>query len=244
MKSQLVEICDPLFLTVCETERLAFSRGAFPAEEAGQVQARIGKVLTDCQTQATRIGCRANWDRVEPPLCCFVDSMMEGLGGEFARAWGRNRIAVTLHRIQAGDAAFHQIYLDPDLISAEASPRPLPDDLRQRLEVYLACILLGFEGSLRTFPLEIGKKRERLAYQVPEFLGGESKGKYTPETYERVLARKLQLDTAPAYLILVVVLVAFVGTYVFFTGKMYKDSVNDLNRAIQTVNTTPIKGGQ
>jgi len=241
--SQLVEICDPLFVAVCETERLAFSKGVLTAEEEGLVQARIGRVLTDCQAEATRSGCRANWDRIEPALCCFVDSMMEGLGGAFAHAWGMSRIAVKLHRIVAGDAAFYQIYLCPDLNLAESSPRPLPDDLRQRLEVYLACILLGFEGSLRTTPLTLKKKRERLAYLVPEFLGGESKGKYTPEVYDTILSRKLELDTAPAYLVMLLVLVLVVVAYVVNTGYMYKRAVGTLNNAISTINNSS-KGGQ
>lgn len=227
---RLLDLCEPLFLRVCETTRLA--KGGALLNFA-QAQADFKKTLAACRQEAVNEGMRAAWEHIEPPLRCFVDSMIENGAPDLTSDWANARLAAEApYLISAGETAFFATYLTPDL-SAGRDGRT--DQNEQYLEVYYACLQLGFTGMYRRNPQQLAGIKVQVEQGVPTLLNRTARAKITPQAYEHTIVKRLDLDTRPAFWGVLVLTVFFLVVFFWFVGWNFNQSTKKLDAAVSAI---------
>ncbi len=237
---RLVDVCEPVFGVVCDLNRLGRA-GANESVEAvaNEVEAAFAEV-------ARLIG-RSNhlerqWKEVEPALCCFVDSMIEGSQLPAGKDWREprmrepGRLAERRFKIMTGEDSFYEDFLEKELEQDAGNA-----DSLERLEVYFACLFLGFEGGYSPFPEKLQKIQAKVAGRVRQLLGTGRHDRVTPEAYDHVNTTPLNLDSAPALWGAVILSILFVLMFAVGTGVMYSMAVKNLGQAVGTINGTSNK---
>lgn len=227
---RLLDLCEPFFMRVCETTGLAKGGAVLSFSE---VQDDLKRTLAGCKQQAMREGLRAGWEHIEPPLRCFVDSMIENGAPKLAGEWQQARLAAERpFLIGAGESAFYQTYLNPDLMAARAEHTDIQE---QYLEVYYACLLLGFVGMHKRNPSQWQQVKDDLARAAPTLLSQTQLTRITPKTYESTIVKPLELDTRPAFWGVSVLTVLFLILFFWFVGWNFNHSTQLLDAAVSTI---------
>jgi type IV/VI secretion system ImpK/VasF family protein len=226
----LIEICEPLFLTLCEERRLARS-GLAPNYD--QTRNNLRDRLRECGKEAVENDLRMAWKQAEPALRCFLDDMLESLGGEWPREWEKRRLAEEdPFDIRAGREAFFATYLEPAL---EAAQTRRTDEGIQVLEVLYACLLFGFVGSYQTNPTGLAELKARILVHVQGRFGQPARQKLTPQAYEHTLDDKLDIETKPAMWGLGALTALFVLVFFLFGGWRYANATKELNADVNKI---------
>jgi len=224
---RLLDLCEPLFMAVCEVRRLA---KAGIGLDFTQARADMRRVLKESSQKCLQEGFRGEWQMVEPALRCFADSLVENLGGEDATEWARNRLAAEdPFGIPDPESAFFSDYLLPAL---ERTKRSKHDKDVQVLEVYYACLQLGFLGSYYNRPSELAQMKTSMAGFLPNFFARTARDKITPSTYDHTIRRRLEFDTKPAIWGLVSLTVLFLIVFSCFVRWSYHQATQSLNKSV------------
>ena len=248
---RLFEICEPIFLGVCEAHRLAQAGIALNCE---RVRDDFLDRLADCENGALRVIGESLWkQRVEPALRCFVDSMVENGAASIAQEWRKARLASEEpHKITAGDSAFFTSYLIPSLEAAEklklnpamrgrglgrkAEAEPdISDELSQELEVYYACLRLGFIGSYAKREGDLAMLTSRLGKFVPLISARTANNKVTEQAYKSTLTDTLTVAVKPSVWGLALLTIMFVLFFFAFVGWKYHRATGDLVGAVNSI---------
>jgi len=221
----LLELCEPLFLKVCELNRMA---RLGQSQEYADVRAEIKELLDNVQRKAgTDARMKEQADKLRMPLTFFADSMIASSKLKFAGEWHQNRLAKERYNILNGDAEFFRLL--------EETVKDTTDEASERLTVYYACIGLGFVGALVVQPAKLKERMNEILPRIKPFMDLETKTHLCPDAYNYLDARDL---TEPPGTRLVFVgilflflcfctMVVYVGMYVTATGKL-NGAIHDL----------------
>src|SRR5688572_1286096 len=133
----LLELTQPLFQYVCMLNLIARNPGGEDLAMQALLPA-ILQIFVDMAEQAVERDRHATqYRRMEMPLIFFVDSMIAESQLSLAPAWHKNRLAYERNEL-AGDEKFFD-FLDETLAEKGS-------EADERLEVYYACLGLGFQG--------------------------------------------------------------------------------------------------
>lgn len=227
--TRLVDLCEPIFAVVCDINRLGRNNVHRNIEAVRNEVLRAFDAV-ERATGRTNLQER-QWKAVEPALCCFVDSMIENSSLPEARDWRMHRLAEARHKILTGEDAFFDDYLDPDLQTAENDP-----EAQERLEVYFACLYLGFEGKHAGSPDRLQRVQAKVAGRLRQLLSGPTGGLLTPSAYQHLNETKLNLDSAPAMWGALILSGFFILVFFLGTTFLYRSAVSQLSTAVETIN--------
>jgi type VI protein secretion system component VasF len=242
-ETKIVQICEPIFLYICELNRFR-REGITEGSRYVQYEAvhdRVESLLETAQKAAQASNrLRGQWNDIEKPLYCFLDSMIEDILGAregvealpCADEWSRNRLAEKFE-IVAGEDAFFD-YMDETL-----AKRDNDGDARERLEFFFACLELGFMGKYKYGDAEgLADVLEKLAGRVQHLLRKGKDDLFTPETYEHTNTTSLTLEPQPVLWGVVIVTVFAVVFFFIATGHLYHLAADQLDQAIKTITST------
>ena len=170
---RLSEVAEPIFQYVCRLNRSA--RLGVDMEPTA-VRADLEELLGNAErAAATDPRLADQWSRVELPVIYFIDFMIKESRLAFAAdfrelAYDRDK--------QAGDQDFF-ILLDETL--ADSS-----EPATERLEVFFACMGLGFTGMYKLKPNDLKMRMQKVAARLRSRMDTEPNQRIVPEAYENV----------------------------------------------------------
>lgn len=178
----LLELTEPLFQYVCMLNRIARNPGG---EDLSMEALRpaIVRIFADMAEQAEereRLG--SQYRRMEMPLIFFVDSMISESQLSLAPLWNKNRMAYERNEL-AGDEKFFDL-LDETLAEKGG-------DADERLEVYYACLGLGFQGWYAGQPEYLRKKMHDVSQRIGRVFDPDQRAPICPEAYQHTDRRNL-----------------------------------------------------
>lgn len=205
----LLELTEPLFQYVCMLNRIANSPGGENLTFEG-LRPAIVQTFESMKAQAEPDQPLASqYRKMELPLIFFVDSMIAESKLTLAPQWHKNRLAYERNEL-AGDEKFFD-FLDETLAEKGA-------EADERLEVYYACLGLGFQGWYAGQPEFLRKKMQEVSQRISRVLDKDQTAHICPEAYtvtdsrnliERPGMKMLTIGVAFAGLCLVVIAVNF-----------------------------------
>lgn len=226
---RLVDLCEPIFSVVCDINRLG--RNGIK-KNIDAVNIEVTSAFEKVAEAAARLNrLEHQWKEVEPALCCFVDSMIENSGLSEAKEWRVHRLAEARFKILTGEDAFFDDYLDKELETPTADAEAV-----ERLEVYFACLYLGFEGKYYGVPDKLQRVQAKVAGRVKGLLGTGLATPITPDAYKNLNETKLNLDSAPAIWGAAILSIFFVILFFLGTTYMYRQAMSDLDKAVESIN--------
>jgi type VI protein secretion system component VasF len=256
----LLECCEPLFLKVCELNRMGRKGECQDYEGARRdikkllddLHSRIagdhalakaaGPPVKDVKRQVLfpddlqDRGAQAGGEPVTPvelALAHFVDDLVSKSKLPYAPKWQTNRLGIFYNQLSGGGQFF--VLLDETIKdkSLEAS---------ERLAVFYVCLGLGFVGSLAGQAGQLKDCKEpkdcmaKIKDRISAFVDVELQNKLCPEAYkhtdERKLARKPWYDRLALAAILSFVL--FMGALTAWVV-MYVAATNDLATSVKVI---------
>ena len=221
----LLELCEPLFVKICELNRMA---RLGQSQDHLEVRSEIKGLLEEIQQTAAPDGrLAAQAKKLELPLTFFVDSMIASSQLRFAADWHENRLAKERCNELAGDDRFFDFLQETlDDPSEEAS---------ERLAVFYACLGLGFVGSLAGQTAELKGYMSQMANRLSHLMDRDTKARLCPDAYNSVDTRNL-IEPASNPLVFVLILFIFlcVSTMVAYVG-MYVSATKQLDRAVNDI---------
>src|ERR1039458_2229742 len=103
----LLELCEPLFLKICELNRMA---RLGQSQEYLEVRGEIKELLDDIQRKAgAEVKLAAHAEELKMPLTFFVDSMIACSKLKLKDEWQQNRLAKERYNVLNGDSEFFKI---------------------------------------------------------------------------------------------------------------------------------------
>lgn len=177
----LLELCEPVFLKVCELNRMA-RLGV--VQDYLEARSELEVLLDEIQQRSSsdaRLAAQAK--KLELPLTFFVDSMIASSRLPFAVNWNENRLAKERHNRLAGNDCFFDL-LQETLEDAS-------DEASERLAVFYACLGLGFVGGMVGQPWELNNYMEQIAPRIRNLMDLDTRSRLCPEAYNCLDTRNL-----------------------------------------------------
>jgi type VI protein secretion system component VasF len=176
-----VEACEPIFLRICELNRIGRTGENCP--DFAILRSEMLSLLADVsKTMKADSSLERHWNPLELPLIFFIDSMISESQLPVAPEWNRKRLAYDRKEL-AGDQKFF------DLLNAALADPGV--DATARIPVFYTCLGLGFLGMHAGHPEDVLKPMADLAARIdPPVTEGVGK-KITPEAYDHVDLRNL-----------------------------------------------------
>ena len=178
----LLELTEPLFQYICMLNRIARNPGG---ENVGIDALRpiIVGMLDGMKAEAEGDARLATqYKKMEMPLIFFVDSMLAESALSLAPQWHKSRMAYERNEL-AGDEKFFDC-LDETLAEKGS-------EADERLEVYYACLGLGFQGWYAGQPEYLRKKMHEVSQRISRVLDQDQRAHICPEAYHHTDGRNL-----------------------------------------------------
>jgi type IV/VI secretion system ImpK/VasF family protein len=229
----LLELCEPLFQYICMLNRIARNPGGENVEHAA-LRAQMGSMFENMAAQAeTEERLASQFKKMEMPLLFFVDSMLAESRLSLAPKWNKQRLAYDRNEL-AGDEKFFDL-LDEALeeSGSEAS---------ERLEVYYACLGLGFQGWYAGQPEYLRKKMLQIAQRIPHLIDTAQTARVCPEAYEHTDTRDL---VEPPGVKMITIGIAFAGlslVVLFVNVALFRTASAELSSALREILTHDLSG--
>lgn len=221
----LLELCEPLFLKVCELNRMA---RCGMSQDFSEVRGELGALLEGIQKQsAADIRLARQAKEMQLPLVFFVDSMITSGQLPFAAKWRAKRLAEEQFNELAGDDVFF------DLLK-----KTLEDpskEAEERLIVYHAMLGLGFVGSRVGQPEEIRRCMAQIGARIRPHLDVDYKSRLCPEAYEQVDETDLTEPPNRKVTVLAIVCACAILSTLFFYNKMYASAIQTIDESVTKI---------
>lgn len=226
---KLSELCEPILQYVCRLNRSA-RRGV--DLEPNAVRADIDQLFADAEREASTDPHLADqFAKVELALVYFVDFMIKESKLHFANEW--RELAHERDKL-AGDEEFFDLLEETLKDTSEAGT--------DRLEVFYACMGLGFTGFYATQPDQLKKKMMEVAARLRRRMETESSARIVPEAYESVDTSDL-IEPPARGLMMWAIVVAVVGVGVVIgNGVLYVSAAGDLRGSLSTIEDVGTSG--
>jgi type IV/VI secretion system ImpK/VasF family protein len=178
----LLELTEPLFQYICMLNRIARNPGGENVSLEALRPIIVG-MLDNMKEQAEPDARLATqYKKMEMPLIFFVDSMLAESKLSLASQWHKNRMAYERNEL-AGDEKFFD-FLDETLAEKGS-------EADERLEVYYACLGLGFQGWYAGQPEYLRKKMAEVSQRIGRVLDSDQRAHICPEAYTSIDGRNL-----------------------------------------------------
>lgn len=198
---KLVDLTEPFFQYCCRLNRSA-RKGTPPPEEVVRVE--FQQHLDKMRQQSSQMGgtTNADYQRVEPALILFADSLIRESALPFAATW--QPMALEVAGLES-----EQVFFDlADAALGDQSP-----SATEVLAVLFTCLGLGFSGGQR--PDALRAKMTEMSARLRSVMDTEAEPRICPEAYENVDQTNY---VEPPARIVGGVLIALVGLTVVLLG--------------------------
>lgn len=198
---KLVDLTEPFFQYCCRLNRSA-RKGTPPPEDI--VRAEVQQQLAQMRQKSLQMGgtTAADYQRVEPALVLFADSLIRESALPFAMSW--QPLSLDMPGLES-DQVFYDLL---DAALADKSP-----SATEQLAVLFTCLGLGFSGGQR--PDSLRKKMTEVSARLRGVMDSETSSRVCPEAYENVDQTNY---VEPPAKIVGGVLIALVGLTVVLLG--------------------------
>jgi type IV/VI secretion system ImpK/VasF family protein len=221
----LLELCEPLFLKICELNRMArLGQSQHFLEARDEIKVLLDEIQ---QKAAGEVKLAAQAKKLELPLTFFVDSMISSSRLKFAAEWNDNRLAAERYNELAGDDRFFEFL--------EETINDTSDEAAERLTVFYQCLGLGFVGSLVGQPDQLKAYMSKILPRTKHVMDLDSKARICPDAYNSVDTRDL-IEPPASRLVFVLILFLFlcVSTMLALVG-MYANATDKMNSAVSEI---------
>jgi type IV/VI secretion system ImpK/VasF family protein len=221
----LIELCEPLFLKICELNRMA---RLGQSQEYLEVRTEIKELLDDIQRKASsEVKLAAQAEKLKQPLTFFADSMIASSKLKFAGEWHQNRLAKERYNVLNGDSEFFRLL-------QETNNDP-SDEASERLAVFHICLGLGFVGALVVQPAKLKDYMNQIFPRIKHLMDLDPHARLCPDAYKFTDTRPLdRLPTHQVMLVLVLFIFLSLSSLVLYIG-MYMTATQEMDGAIKTI---------
>ncbi len=169
---KLVDLTEPFFQYCCRLNRSA-RKGTPPPEDVVRVE--LKQQLEMMRQRSSQMGgtVGADYQRVEPALVLFADSLIRESALPFAATWQPMAME---HDGLDSDQKFYDLV---DAALADQSPSST-----EQLAVLFTCLGLGFTGGQR--PDSLRSKMTEMSARLRGVMDSEASSRVCPEAYENV----------------------------------------------------------
>jgi len=215
---KLLEVCEPLLQYICVLNR---SARAGVTVELSRVQAEVRGLFSSMARRASESGLEQEYERIRLPLIYFVDFMIKESPLSIAKDWPELQHEEDKF---AGDQDFWD-QLDATLDEQGKSAT-------ERLEVFYACIGLGFTGFMMGQPEMLRQYMQRISVRIRDRIDTEEKAKICPEAYEHVDDTDLTPQLGRRLAGIGIALVVLVVVLVVGNAYLYRDATRQLSASL------------
>lgn len=219
----LAAVAEPLFQYVCRLNRSARKKVAL---DPGQVRADAKAIFAQMKSAAAAdSGLQAQYEKVEPALLVFLNSMIERSRLPFASSW--KRLGGDGGADPGGEEHFFEL-LDATLAeNGEAA--------NQRLVVFYECLGLGFAGPFAGRPEELRRKMLTVAGRIRGHMDADQTARLCPEAYEKVDTRMIYEPPSRSLAGLAIALVVMTAALIAANIVSYRQAQRELDRSLQEI---------
>lgn len=216
----LPEVCEPLFQYICRLSRSARKRVPL---DAGQVRAEAKAVFAQMKAAAASDPVlHEQYERVEPALLVFLNTMIERSRLPFASSW--KRLGGDGGEDPGGEERFFQL-----LEQSLAEPG---DAANQRLAVFYTCLGLGFTGPHSGRPEELRRTMMTLGGRIRAFMDADQTARICPEAYDKVDTRIIYEPPSRGLTGLAIALVVMTFALIVANIVSYRQAQRQLDRSL------------
>ena len=178
----LLELTEPLFQYICMLNRIARNPGGenLSIDALRPMIVQMFAEMKEGTEPDPRLA--SQYKKMEMPLIFFVDSMLSESKLTLAPQWNKSRLAYERNEL-AGDEKFF------DLLDETLAEKGSEAD--ERLEVYYACLGLGFQGWYAGQPEYLRKKMQEVSLRIGRVLDSDQRSRICPEAYQWTDGRDL-----------------------------------------------------
>jgi type IV/VI secretion system ImpK/VasF family protein len=235
----LLELCEPIFLKVCELNRMArLGQSQNYAEVRNEIN-QLREKFAENASADSKVVPQAR--KLELPLVCFIDSMIASSNLQFAGQWHRERLAVV------GEAylvpkeerkKFNELGGDDKFFDLlEETLNDPSDEASERLAVFYVCLGLGFVGGYAGQPDQLRTYMNTIRPRIGQFIDVDSKSRLCPDAYKDVDTRTLiQPPNNRLVLVMVFFVFASLSLLAVYYG-LYAGATADLDKSVTKILT-------
>jgi len=222
----LPELCDPLFQEICRLNRVGRKApGGAYAQTLSEIK---GIFATMAERSRKDVRLSQNYEKVEPALVFFVDSMIAESKLPYASEWNKKRLAYERNEL-AGDEKFFDM-LDETLADTK-------EGAAERLVIYYICLGLGFTGWYQGQDEHLRQKQKEILPRIRPWLDTDESGLISPEAYKHNNTANLPMPVSNTLIPMLIVLVTLIVVVIAVNIVLFKTASSDLTKSIDTITT-------
>lgn len=219
----LPEVCEPLFQYVCRLNRSARKRVPL---DAAHVRTEAKAIFAQMKSAASADPVlREQYERVEPALLVFLNTMIEKSRLPFASTW--KRLGGDDGADPGGEERFFTMLEQTLAEPGEAAG--------QRLAIYYTCLGLGFTGPHAGRPEEQRRTMMTLGARIRPFMDADQSARICPEAYEKVDTRIIYEPPSRGLTSLAIALVIMTLALVAANIVSYRQAQLQLDRSLREI---------
>lgn len=219
----LPEVCEPLFQYVCRLNRSARKRVPL---DAAHVRTEAKAIFAQMKSAASADPVlREQYERVEPALLVFLNTMIEKSRLPFASSW--KRLGGDDGADPGGEERFFTMLEQTLAEPGEAAG--------QRLAIYYTCLGLGFTGPHAGRPEEQRRTMMTLGARIRPFMDADQSARICPEAYEKVDTRIIYEPPSRGLTGLAIALVIMTLALVAANIVSYRQAQLQLDRSLREI---------
>lgn len=219
----LPEVCEPLFQYVCRINRSARKRVPL---DAAHVRTEAKAIFAQMKSAAASDPVlHEQYERVEPALLVFLNTMIEKSRLPFAGAW--KRLGGDGGADPGGEERFFQMLEETTAEPGEAA--------NQRLAIYYTCLGLGFTGPHAGRPEELRRTMMTLGGRIRSSMDADQTARICPEAYEKVDTRIIYEPPSRGLTGLAIALVIMTLALIAANIVSYRQAQQQLDRSLRDI---------
>lgn len=220
----IIDLTEPLFQHVCRLNRMARNAAKVDYQVARNEVRDLFLVMAEKSRVNERLA--QQYQKIEPVLIYFVDSIVSESRLPFAAEWNNNRLAYERQEL-AGDERFFDL-LDETLLEKDDAPA-------ERLAVFYTCIGLGFTGWFAGQPDMLRRKMAEIAPRIRRLVESDETVRICPEAYESTNSSNLPLPVSTRLIGIAIIFCGLILVVLFANIWLFKASSADLSRSLAEV---------
>lgn len=220
----ILDLTEPFFQHVCRLNRVARKSATVDYAVARNEVRDLFVVMAEKSRANERLA--RQYQKIEPALIYFVDSIISESRLPFAAEWNNNRLAYERQEL-AGDERFFDL-LDETLTDKN-------DESAERLAVFYTCIGLGFTGWFAGQPDLLRRKMAEIAPRIRRLVESDDSVRICPETYESTNTSNLPMPVGTRLIGIAIIFCGLILVVLFANVWLFRASSEDLNRSLAEI---------
>lgn len=225
-KTDLKKLCEPLFIEVCEINRIV-RKGSGDRLDKNAVLDRIQRTLASIRAKAEgNLDLQKQYDEVEPILIYFVDDSVMSSNAPWRFQW-EPPMEEMRYGTRVGGKQFFEM-LDQHLQDGSAGAT-------ERLEIFYICIGLGFTGWYLTDPDYLEKKMSDIASRLRRADKLGNMGRIIPKNELNIDTSQLFVSKGPWFVVMSILTICLVLAVLIGNIVLYQIAVADLGKDLEAI---------